>query len=146
MEHHILHSFAKTTTIIVTFDLWMSCGRFNTWRYYTNKKWRPCPTIKGIFEIHETIGVTMALQLKDLLIQYDLLDKGISYVKDGCANLNTPIMILIRIVPCAPFMLPQLYVVCYDHAMFKCCLYATNDLKMSNEMKKVSIEKIQSSF
>jgi hypothetical protein len=61
MEYHILHSFAKTTTIIVAFDLWMSCGRFDTWKYYTNKKWRPCPTTKGIFEIHETIGVAMAL-------------------------------------------------------------------------------------
>ncbi len=38
VEHHILHSFAKTTTINVTFDLWMSCGGFDTWRYYTNKK------------------------------------------------------------------------------------------------------------
>jgi len=55
-------------------------------------------------------------------------------------------MILTRIVSCVPLMLPQCYVVCDGHVMSKCCLYATNDLKVSNEMKKVSIEKIQSSF
>ncbi len=47
---------------------------------------------------------------------------------------------------CVPFMLPQLYVVCYGHAMSKCCLYATNDLKVFDEMKKVSIEKLQFSL
>jgi hypothetical protein len=88
----------------------------------------------------------MALQLNKLLIHYDLLDEVISYVKDGCANLNTPTMILTRIVSCVPLMLLQCYVVCYGHVMSKCCLYATNDLKLSNEMKKVSILKFQSSL
>ncbi len=67
-------------------------------------------------------------------------------MKDGCANLNTFKMILTRIVFCVSFMLLQLYVVCYGHAMSKCCLYATNDLKVLDEMKKVSIAKIQSSL
>jgi hypothetical protein len=34
---------------------------------YINKRWEPCHVIMTIFEVHETLGVAMAIQLKDLL-------------------------------------------------------------------------------
>jgi hypothetical protein len=34
---------------------------------YINKRWEPCHVITTIFEVHETLGVAMAIQLKDLL-------------------------------------------------------------------------------
>jgi hypothetical protein len=42
----------------------MSHGRFDTFVLvvnYINKKWEPCHTIMGIFEVHETTKVAMAL-------------------------------------------------------------------------------------
>jgi hypothetical protein len=34
---------------------------------YINKKWEPCHVTMGIFEVHEALGVAMAVQFKDLL-------------------------------------------------------------------------------
>lgn len=52
-------------------------------------------------------------------------------------------MALTSIIFCAPFMLPQPYVVVYyGHAMFKCYQYATNDFKVCNGMREVSIKAI----
>jgi hypothetical protein len=49
----------------------MSRGTFDTFALvvnYINKKWECCHVIVGIFEVHETSGVAMAIQFKDLLI------------------------------------------------------------------------------
>jgi hypothetical protein len=63
-------------------------------------------------------------------------------VKDKGANLNTLTTTITNIVSCVPLVLLQPYVViCYGHAMFKCYQYATNDLKVFNGMKEVSILK-----
>ncbi len=81
MEHHIFPSLAKVTMVTTTFDLWMFCGLFVTFTLvvnYIDKKWDPCHTTMGIFEVHETTWATMILQLKDLLVQYDLLNKVIA--------------------------------------------------------------------
>lgn len=74
-----------------------------------------------IFEVHETLGVAMAIQLKDLLAWYNLLDKVIAYVKNEGANLNTFTTTLTNIVSYVSLLLPQPYVIsCYGHAMSKC--------------------------
>ncbi len=63
-------------------------------------------------------------------------------MKDKGANLNTLTTTITNIVSCVPLVLLQPYVViCYGHAMFKCYQYATNDLKVFNGMKEVSILK-----
>jgi len=68
------------------------------------------------------MGVAMAIQLKDLLASYILLDKVITYVKDEGANLNTFTTTLTNIVCYVYLLLPQPYVIsCYGHAMSKCC-------------------------
>jgi hypothetical protein len=51
-KRHILPSFDKTTMVTTTFDLWMSCGKFNTFSLvvnYINKKWEPFSITTGIF-------------------------------------------------------------------------------------------------
>ncbi len=76
----------------------------------------------GIFEVHETLRDAMAIQFKDLLVRYNLLDKIIAYVKDEGANLNTFTTTLISIVSCFLLLLPQPYnTSCYGHVMSKGC-------------------------
>ncbi len=97
----------------------------------------------GLFEVHETMGATMVMQLKYLLVWYELLDKVLSYVKDKGVNLSTFTMALTSIISYAQFMLPQPYVaIYYGHAMSKCYQYATNDFKVCNGMWEVYIKVI----
>jgi hypothetical protein len=93
---------------------------------YINKKWEPCHVIVEIFEVHETLKATMAIQLKDLVTQYNLWDKVITYVKDEGVNLNTPTTALTSIG--------------------LGCQYVTNDLKVCGSVKEGSIKEAQSSF
>jgi hypothetical protein len=64
------HSCVDATIVTTIFDLWMSQGGCDTFVMvvnYINKKWEPCHVIVGIFEVHETLRATMAIQLKDLV-------------------------------------------------------------------------------
>jgi hypothetical protein len=100
----------------------------------------------GIFEVHETLGASMVVQFKDLLIRYNLLDKVIAYVKDDNTSLSTLTTAFTSIISCVPLLLPQPYAAsCYGHAMSKCCQYVINDLKMCVGIKEVSIKETQSS-
>jgi len=104
MECHVFLTFVNATTIITTFYLWMFRRGFDTFvlvMNYINKKWEPCHVIMGIFEVLETLRAAMAIQFKDLLVQYNLLDKIIAYVKDEGVNLNTFTLALINIVSCS---------------------------------------------
>jgi hypothetical protein len=70
MEYHVLFTLIDAIIVIATFDLWMFRGSFDTFvllANYINKKWDCCHVIVGIFEVHETLGATMAIQFKDLL-------------------------------------------------------------------------------
>ncbi len=40
-------------------------------------------------KFHETLKVAMVVQFKNLIVQYNFLDKVITYVKDKGVNLNT---------------------------------------------------------
>jgi hypothetical protein len=83
----------------------------------------------------------MVVQLEDLLIWYELLDKVIPYVEDEGVNLNTLTTTLISIVSCVPLQLTQHYVaIYYGHVMLKCCQYATNDFKVCGRMQEVFIK------
>lgn len=92
MEWHVLHALAKAITTIITFDIWISQGGFDTFVLmvnYINKKWVPCHITMGIFEVHETLGVAMTLKLKDFQIPFHLCDMFIVNVKDEGTYLNT---------------------------------------------------------
>jgi hypothetical protein len=56
-------------------------------------------------------------------------------------------MALMNIISCVPLMLLQSYAtIYYGHAMSNYCQYATNDLKMCNGMREVSIKGTQFSL
>jgi len=61
--------------------------------------------VMGIFEAIDTSGVTMAAQVKELLLFYNLLDKLIIYVKDEGGNLSTLARALSYVVSYAPLKL-----------------------------------------
>jgi len=64
-------TFVDVTIVITTFDLWMSQGGFDMFALvvnYIKKKWEPCHVTMTIFEVHETSGVVMAIQFKDLFV------------------------------------------------------------------------------
>ncbi len=54
--------------------------------------------IVGLFEAIDTFGVIMAMQVKELLSLYNLMDKLITYVKDKDDNLSTLARALIFVV------------------------------------------------
>ncbi len=129
MECHVLPIFTKTRTINTTFNLRMQPNWFNTFVLvvnYNNNKWEPCHITIGIFYVHEPLGATMVIQLKELLTQFGLCDKVIMYVKDEGANFNTLITTLMKIVSCIPFMLLMPY---SSHVMGMQCPSVVNMLR-----------------
>jgi hypothetical protein len=63
-------AFVDAIIVITIFNLWMSQGGFDMFALvvnYINKKWEPCHVTTTNLEVHETSGVAMAIQLKDLL-------------------------------------------------------------------------------
>jgi hypothetical protein len=71
MECHVLFVLFNAIIVIATFDLWMSQRSFDMFALivnYINKMWEPCHVTVGIFEVHETLGVAMAVQFKDLFV------------------------------------------------------------------------------
>jgi hypothetical protein len=70
MERHALHALIKFILMTTAFDLWMSHERFDTFALVMNyiyNNWELCQITINIFKVHETLGTTMVLQLKDLL-------------------------------------------------------------------------------
>lgn len=92
----------------------------------------PCHISVGIFKVHETLGATMGIQLKDLIVHYDFLHKVVAHVKDEGANMNTFTMALI-----STFVTTTLATSCYELVMSK-CYHVINDLKVCGGMKDVS--------
>jgi len=77
---------------IASFDLWMSKFGHDTFVLminFINSLWVHCHVTMGLFEATNVFGVVMAVQVKDLLSSYNLLDKLIAYVKDEGGNLST---------------------------------------------------------
>jgi hypothetical protein len=88
MDCHVFLALVEVIIVIATFDLWMSREGFDTFALvvnYINSKWEPCHIMVGIFEVHETSIFAMVLQLKILLIHFDLCDKVITYVTEESA-------------------------------------------------------------
>jgi hypothetical protein len=105
MECHVLFTFVEVVPMIDTFDLWMSCERFDTFKLVVNcinDKCESCHIMINIFEVHETLETTMILQLKDFFVHFYLCDKVITYVKNEVANLNSFTNALTSIISCVP--------------------------------------------
>jgi len=61
-----------------------------------------CHVCVGLFETIDTFRVVMALQVKDLLSLYNLLNKLIAYVKYNGGNLSTLTQVLSLVVRRSP--------------------------------------------
>jgi hypothetical protein len=76
------------------------------------------------FEANETIGQVMARNLIELLDQYDLRKKIITYVKDQGENLNAMPIVLKFVVNYEVLGLEESFQgTCFDHAFSKAYQY-----------------------
>jgi hypothetical protein len=77
----------------MNFDLWMSRTKVNKFvliMHFLNDKWEPCHVITiSFFEITNTSGSTMALQVNELLTKHELNSQVIIYVKDEGNHFST---------------------------------------------------------
>ncbi len=97
----------------------------------------------GLFEAFETLRQAWQKKLKELLEQYGLMNKMISYVKDEGANLNVLTIVLKSIVNCEAIdVTKSLQGKCFEHAFFKACQHSTFDEKMCKDFIYVSIKSI----
>jgi len=59
-------------------------------------------------------------KMKSLLVQSQLTNKIIVYVKNEGTNLNILVVALTSIVSCAPLQIASLFIgICFGHLMFK---------------------------
>jgi hypothetical protein len=66
MQLHVLLGLVKATTLITSFDLWMSKGGMDTFSLvinYLNEYWMPQHVTIGLFEVHEIRKLSMVGQL-----------------------------------------------------------------------------------
>jgi hypothetical protein len=121
----VLPGLAKVTTLLNRFDLWMSKGGVDTFALvinYLNESWMPQHVIIGLFEVHETIRLSMVVQLCSLLENYDLMHHMIKFVKDENINLMSMATTLCFIVECCLLKLQWVYEgMCFGHIMSKAC-------------------------
>ncbi len=81
----------KQCYFATNFDLWMlkgACDVFTMVISFFIEKWQPQRITIQLFEANETTRHVMVKILIELLDQYDLRKKIITYVKGECANLN----------------------------------------------------------
>ncbi len=106
--------------------------------------WIPCHITIGQFEARDTSGATLTKQVKILLVEFNLKNKVIMYVKDEGANLKFLTITLTFIVSCKPLQLPQPFAnVCFGQVMSKACQYVMNETKVGVGMKEVSLKDVQ---
>jgi hypothetical protein len=55
---------------------------------YLDETWTPRHATMGLFEVHETISIVVALQLQTLLERISLIHHVIAFVKDKGGNLG----------------------------------------------------------
>jgi hypothetical protein len=112
-------------TCMVSFDLWMSKGRVDTFVliiHFLNHNWGPNHVVIDLFETIKIYGVAMAIQVNEVLVTYGLNAKILAYVKDDNNNLSIMTNALNSVISCALLRLITSFIgSCWGHAMFKCC-------------------------
>ncbi len=85
---------------------------------YLNESWMPQHVTIGLFDVHETIGLSMVGQLCSLLEKYDLMHCMIAFVKDVSNTLMSMATTLHSIVDCHLLKLQRVYEgTCFGHIM-----------------------------
>jgi hypothetical protein len=84
--------------------------------HFINSLWVPCHVTMGFFETTNMSRIAMAVQVKDFLSLYNLLNKLIAYVKDEGGNLSTLAQALTLVVNCGLLGLVVLWQgFCFGH-------------------------------
>jgi hypothetical protein len=76
LDQHVLPNLKTITTILASFNLWMSHGDVDTFALVINfviEAWVLMHVTIGLFEVHETSRQPMPIQLSSLLEKYGLL-------------------------------------------------------------------------
>jgi hypothetical protein len=99
------------------------------------------PCNNETFEAIDMARIAMALQVKDILSSYNLLDKLFAHVKDEGDNLSTLAQAMSFVVSCVPLTIITPYQRSYfGHVFSKACQYATNDAIVCFDFQEVSLK------
>jgi hypothetical protein len=107
----ILPSLAYATTISCNFDLWMSKGDVDTFALviiFLNESWIPMYVTMGLFQVHETSGQSMVIQLESLLSKFGSMHCD-CIVKNESSNLIAMASTLRPIINCEPLKIIKVY-------------------------------------
>jgi hypothetical protein len=111
---------------------------------FINSLWVPYHGTMALFETIDTFKIVMAMQVKDFLSLYNLLNKLITYVQDEGGNMSTFAQALTSIVNYHPLGLIVIWQgLCFGHAFNKTCQYTCNDIKVSIDFREVNLKVIQ---
>jgi len=106
--------------------------------------WMPKDITTGLFGTFETLMQALAKSLRNLLEQYDLTKKIITYVKDEGANLNTMTIALKLVVNCEAWGVMEIFQGTYfGDAFFKARQNAIVKEIISKGLIYVSIKSTQ---
>jgi hypothetical protein len=114
-----------------TFNLWMSRLVYDTFALVINlinEAWVPCYIIIGLFEAFNIFGGIFAKQVKVMLVEFNLTNKVIVYVKDDFEFYHN----------CLHFYCVGCF--CFGHVISKTCQYVTNEVKVNVGMKKIGLK------
>ncbi len=115
----------STCVTISTFNLWMFRIGFDTFAMivnFVNNNWVSTYYIIGLFEVPNTFGVALVKIVKPLIIQFQLVDKVLVYVKNKDSNFNTLENVLSITTSCKLLELEKPFIGTYfDHVMNKVC-------------------------
>ncbi len=81
----------QCATMTTMFGLWMLGLNYDTFSLvinYINQSWVPCHVIVGLFEVPNIFGVDFIEQVKVILVEFNLTNRVIAYVKDEGTTLN----------------------------------------------------------
>ncbi len=113
--------------------------------HFLNHNWELGHATIGLFEIVETFGVAMAIQVNEVITKYVLNVKIMAYVKDEGNSLNTMTSALPSIVSYELLGLRMPFIgSCWGHRMSKCYKYAIDDIKVFIGLTSISIKECQS--
>ncbi len=118
MKLHVLLHLVESMTMSTNFYLWMFNGDMDAFALIINYLNDSCTHMNatiGLFEVHETTKLSMALFEK-----YDFMHYVITFVKDESNNLMSMATSLHSIIDCHTLKLQQVYEgMCFHHICLK---------------------------
>jgi hypothetical protein len=115
--------------------MWMFKDDVDTFAFvmnFLNQSWTPMHVIVSLFEVNETNGQSMVIQLESLLSKFGLIHHLIAYVKEKGNNLTTTTSTLCSIIDFEPLRFIKVHEsTCFERVVFKACQYTINDNKVS---------------